>query len=177
MNLSELYIIVDNHQKEIRGVFQKQPENWKNICTFPGLSDEEKSDLSWAGHDGVGFIRGESLKDYSCSDNHLGEVKLNIKRMSSEITKDLRAEGVVFEGYRFAIDLESIVFANFQNNRCVNIIKSQNDYHKFSRDQMFTLVERMNRRFDELLEQEIEFFRQIDECSSVYELSQLSYGI
>jgi ketol-acid reductoisomerase len=34
MNLSELYIIVDNHQKEIRGVFQKQPENWKNICTF-----------------------------------------------------------------------------------------------------------------------------------------------
>jgi bisphosphoglycerate-independent phosphoglycerate mutase (AlkP superfamily) len=97
--------------------------------------------------------------------------------MSSESTKDLRDEGVVFEGYRFAIDLESIVFANFQNNRCANIIKSQNDYHKFSRDQMFTLVERMNRRFDELLEQEIEFFRQIDECSSVYELSKLSYGI
>ena len=28
-------------------------------------------------------------------------------------------------------------------------------------------------RFDELVEQEIEFFRQIDETSTVYELSQL----
>lgn len=177
MNLSELYIIVDNHQREVRGVFQKQPQDWKNICTFPGLSDEEKSDLSWAGHDGVGFVRGESLKNYSCNDGHLEEIKLNIKRMSEEITKDFRDEGVVFEGYRFPIDLESIMFANFQNSRHSNIIKSQNNYHKFDRDRMFSLVEKLNRRFDELLEQEIEFFRQVDECSTVYELSQLSYGI
>lgn len=177
MNLSELYIIVDNHQREVRGVFQKQPQDWKNICTFPALSDEEKSDLSWAGHDGVGFVCGESLKNYSCDDGHLEEIKLNVKRMSEEVTKDLRAEGVVFEGHRFSIDLESIMFANFQNNRYSNIIKSGTDYHKFSRNQMFSLVEKLNRRFDELLDQEIEFFRQIDECSTVYELSKLSYGI
>jgi hypothetical protein len=97
--------------------------------------------------------------------------------MSEEITKDFRDEGVVFEGYRFPIDLESIMFANFQNNRHSNIIKSQNNYHKLDRDRMFSLVEKLNRRFDELLEQEIEFFRQVDECSTVYELSQLSYGI
>ena len=125
----------------------------------------------------MGFVRGESLKNYSCNDGHLEEIKLNIKRMSGEIIKDLRAEGVIFEGYRFPVDLESIMFANFQNNRHSNIIKSQNNYHKFSRDQMFSLVEKLNHKFDELLDQEVEFFRQIDECSSVYELSQLNYGI
>ena len=75
MNLSELYLFVNPQLKEITGIFQEQPQDWKKICTFPGLNEDEKSDLSWADLPDDGFVRGERLKEYSCSDDQMERIK------------------------------------------------------------------------------------------------------
>ena len=64
-----------------------------------------------------------------------------------------------------------------QNSRCANFLKGDVTWYKFSRDEMFQLVEMMNKRFEEIVDKEIEFHRLIDETNTVYELSQLYYGL
>ena len=177
MNLSELYLPVNPQLKEIRGAFQYQPQDYKNICTFPGLEEDKKADLSWAGLPEEGFIRGEKLKDYSCNDAVLNELKFNIKRRIEENIKDLFAKGVVFKNITFPVDPESLSFANMQNKRHADYLKDHVAWHKFSRDEMYDLVGKMNKKFDEIVEIEIEFHRLVDESSTVYELSQLNYDI
>ena len=177
MNLSELYLYVNPRLKEIKGVFQEQPQDYKRVLTFPGLDEDQKSDLGWIGLPDDGFVRGERLKEYSCSDDQLDRIKYDIKRRTKSDTQGMYASGVTFNGIRFPVDPESITLANMQNSRCANFLKGDVTWYKFSRDEMFQLVEMMNKRFEEIVDKEIEFHRLIDETNTVYELSQLYYGI
>jgi hypothetical protein len=177
MNLSEFYLFVNPQLKEIKGTFQEQPQDWKKICTFPGLDEDEKSDLSWADLPNDGFVRGERLKEYSCSDDQLDRIKYDIKKRTKDDTQGMYASGVTFNDIRFPVDPESIMLANVQNNRCANFLKGDVTWYKFSRDEMFQLVEMMNKRFEEIVDVEIKFHRLIDETNTVYELSQLRYGL
>jgi hypothetical protein len=177
MNLSELYVYVNPQLKEIKGVFDYQPQDYKRICTFPGLKEDQKEDLSWIGYPDEGFIRGERLKEYSCSDDQLDQIKYDIKKRTKDDTQGMYASGVIFNDIRFSVDPESIVFANMQNSRCANFLKGDVTWYKFSRDEMFQLVQMMNKRFEEIVDKEIEFYRLIDETNTVYKLSQLHYGL
>ncbi len=85
--------------------------------------------------------------------------------------------GIVFNDIRFSVDPQSLAFANMQGSRYANFLKDDVTWHKFSRDEMQTLVTRMNVKFDSIVDKEIEFHRLIDKTSTVYELSQLNYGI
>ena len=80
MNLSELYLFVNPQLKEIKGVFQEQPQDYKKSAHFLDLDEDQKSDLGWANLPDDGFVRGEKLKEYSCSDDQLEKIKFDIKR-------------------------------------------------------------------------------------------------
>ena len=177
MNLSELYVFVNPQLKEIKGVFEEQPQDYKRVCTFPGLSEDKKADLSWIGYPEEGFVRGKRIKDYSCSDDQLNQIKFDIKRRSRDDTMGMYRSGIVFNDIRFSVDPQSLAFANMQSGRYANFLKDDVTWHKFSRDEMQTLVTRMNVKFDSIVDKEIEFHRLIDKTSTVYELSQLNYGI
>lgn len=177
MNLSELYLFVNPQLKEIKGVFQEQPQDWKKICTFPGLNEDEKSDLSWADLPDDGFVRGERLKEYSCSDDQMEKIKFGIKKRCKDDTMGMYRSGVVFNDFTFSVDPQSLTFANMQNSRYANFLKDDITWRKFSRDEMQTLVTRMNVKFDSIVEKEIQFHELVDKTSTVYELSQLHYGI
>ena len=177
MNLSELYLYVNPRLKEIKGVFQEQPQDYKRVLTFPGLDEDQKSDLGWIGLPDDGFVRGEKLKEYSCSDDQMEKIKFDIKKRCKDDTMGMYRSGVVFNDFIFSVDPQSLTFANMQNSRYANFLKDDVTWHKFSRDEMQTLVTRMNVKFDSIVEKEIQFHELVDKTSTVYELSQLHYGI
>ena len=178
MKLSDYFMFVDLNTKKVQGKFQLPPRDWKNISCFYNLSEEEMSDLGWADNPGLGFLRTSKIgPEYTCSEEHLDQVKLNIKRMSEDETKTLLAQGLTHNGMRFSLDKENIMFANFQNNRFSDKLKDIEDkWRIFTRSEMYELVESMNREFDAIIDSEIEFFQSVENCSNVYELSKLSYG-
>ena len=87
MNLSELYVFVNPQLKEIKGIFQEQPQDYIKICTFPGLEEDQKADLGWANLPEHGFVRGERLKEYSCSDDQMEKIKFDITRFVLYFTR------------------------------------------------------------------------------------------
>ena len=177
MNLSELYVFVNPQLKEIKGIFQEQPQDSIKICTLPGLEEDQKADLGWANLPEHGFVRGERLKEYSCSDDQMEKIKFDIKKRCNYEIMGLYRSGVVFNDFTFSVDPQSLVFANMQNSRYANFLKDDITWRKFSRDEMQTLVTRMNVKFDSIVEKEIRLHELIDKTSTVYELSQLHYDI
>ena len=85
--------------------------------------------------------------------------------------------GVVFNDFRFSVDPQSLTLPNMQNSRYAKLKDDIKMAGKFSRDEMQTLVTRMNVKFDSIVEKEIQFHELVDKTSTVYELSQLYYGI
>lgn len=45
--INNFYILVDTKLKITLEYITELPQNWRNICGLPGLSDEEISDLTW----------------------------------------------------------------------------------------------------------------------------------
>ena len=89
MNLDELYVLVDTRQKLVIDKIQKLPENWKNIAGLPGLTDEQISNLKWAGYEDYGWIRlnSPSLNDYQSSPENLELNKNTFKKLVSNFKK------------------------------------------------------------------------------------------
>jgi len=60
MTRTNFYVIVDRTTNKVLSHPVKLPENWQNIHGLSSLSDEKISDLEWAGHPGLGWIKFNS---------------------------------------------------------------------------------------------------------------------
>ena len=52
----DLYVLVDISKSEILTPLNKLPENWANVSGLNFFDDEKLSDLSWAGHNNLGWF-------------------------------------------------------------------------------------------------------------------------
>jgi|694.fasta_scaffold02993_23 hypothetical protein len=60
MTRKNFYVLVDRNINKVLNHPVKLPENWENIHGMESLSDEELSDLGWAGHENFGWIKFDS---------------------------------------------------------------------------------------------------------------------
>ena len=51
----DLYVLADISKSEILTPLNKLPENWLNVSGL-NFDDEKLSDLSWAGHNNLGWF-------------------------------------------------------------------------------------------------------------------------
>lgn len=81
--MNDLYVLVDKQSKNIIDHAQLLPENWRNIHGLPAHSDEELSDLSWAGHENFGWFRlnNPEVLEYHYDSEWLEFSKSKIKKI------------------------------------------------------------------------------------------------
>lgn len=81
--MNDLYVLVDKQSKTIIDHAQSLPENWRNIHGLPAHNDEELSDLSWAGHETLGWIRlnNPEVLEYNYDSEWLEFSKSKIKKI------------------------------------------------------------------------------------------------
>lgn len=110
MNNPELYFYCDIDKKEILEEANPLDENWETICGLKFLSDEELKDLSWAGYNGVGFLKlsDPTINQYAYSDKLLKNVRINLKSQVENSKKNKELSGVIVNNsFNISLSTES----------------------------------------------------------------------
>ena len=171
MNLDELYVLVDIRQKIVIDKIQKLPENWKNIAGLPGLTDEQISNLKWAGYEGYGWIRlnSPSLNDYQSSPENLELNKNTFKKLVSNFKKQKILDGVQYQGIKFTADEKtrySLFIKKLSNLDTVNY-KSFNKYYTFTKKQIIEICDIIELYVQKCFDWEMKVYMQIENCNSL----------
>jgi len=171
MNLDKLYVLVDTRQKIVIDKIQKLPENWKNIAGLPGLTDEQISDLKWAGYEDYGWIRlnSPSLNDYHSSSENLELNKNTFKKLVSNFKKEKILDGIEYQGIKFTADEKtrySLFIKKLSNLDTVNY-KSFNKYYTLTKEQIIEICDMIEERIQDCFDWEMKIYQQIESCKKI----------
>lgn len=121
MNNTELYFYCDIITKEILDEAKPLDENWETICGLKFLSDEELRDLSWAGYNGVGFLKlnDSTIHQYAYSDRLLNSIRINLKKQVEDKKISRELSGVtVNNNFNISLSLDSKINLIFKYLYC-----------------------------------------------------------
>ena len=84
----DLYALVDINTLQIITPLSKLPKNWSNVSGLNFFDDDKLSDLSWAGHDNLGWFsyKNEGYT-FSTSANWMDSSKLTLNHIFLQIEK------------------------------------------------------------------------------------------
>jgi len=178
MNLNDFYVLVDTENKQVIDKIQKLPKNWKNIAGLPGLSDEKLEDLKWAGHHNLGWINISSpkIKDFKMSPENLELNKNTLKELISKKRKEEQDNIFEYKTAKFKTDIEtrySLFLIKNSNKKDVNF-KCVDGYHKFSLVEISEVYNLIETRIQNLFDEEMKIYSQIDSCSNLEQLSKIN---
>lgn len=184
LSLNDFYVLVDTRDKIVTSKVQKLPEYWSNITNLSSLNDEELLDLTWAGHQNLGWISitSEYLEDYNSSQENLEMNKNELKYLISKIKEDKEHEGIVYNGIIFKIDQKSLIDIFFKKEQVLKnkdkdfYIKINFTYHKFTSGQIVELYDILENAKNKLETWERIIFKKIDDCKKISDFLYLNYG-
>jgi len=106
MTRKNFYVLVDKNLNSVISHASELPENWNNIHGLPSLTDEELSDLEWAGHSTLGWIKFDSEfpTTYSFADNWESFAKESLKQSYSNLRWKAETKGIVYNGIEIGSD-------------------------------------------------------------------------
>lgn len=177
MKLNDLYILVDIENKITIDKIQKLPSNWSNISGLAGLSDDELSDLSWAGHHNIGWIniKSEKIKEYTSGPENLELNKNTFKQLVSEERKELQKIPIKYEESIIKTDLKTIYFLYSMRNKSKINYKCVNGYYTFNSDQIMSILDTIQKHIQKYFDIEMEIYKQIDSCQSISDFFDVNY--
>jgi hypothetical protein len=171
MILNKYYVLVDTRQKLVIDKIQKLPENWKNIAGLPGLTDEQISDLKWAGYEDYGWIRlnSPSLNGYQSSPENLELNKNTFKKLISNFKKQKILDGIEYQGIKFTADEKtrySLFIKKLSNQDTVNY-KSFNKYYTLTKEQIIEICDIIELYVQKCFDWEMKVSIQIENCNTL----------
>jgi hypothetical protein len=171
MILNKYYVLVDTRQKLVIDKIQKLPENWKNIAGLPGLTDEQISDLKWAGYEDYGWIRlnSPSLNGYQSSPENLELNKNTFKKLISNFKKQKILDGIEYQGIKFTADEKtrySLFIKKLSNQDTVNY-KSFNKYYTLTKEQIIEICDIIELYVQKCFDWEMKVYIQIENCNTL----------
>jgi hypothetical protein len=171
MNLTDFYVLVDNHQKIIIDKVQKLPQNWKNIAGLPGLSDKELSNLDWAGLTNFGWISISSnkIKEYYSPPENLELNKNTLKQLISEIRIEKQETEIKYKNIQLKLDQKSInwfFYKKIQKSSRVNF-KIHNKFYTFTSYEISEICDIIERHIQNCFDWEMRIYNQIDACNKI----------
>jgi len=179
MRTSDPYILVDLEKKIFIDKIQQLPENWRNIAGLPGLSDEELSDLKWAGWENLGWINVKTgnLSEYTSS---LENLELNKNELKDYITnqRNLKEnEFISFDGIKVEPSQELILklFLLLTSNQEQYQIKIIHKYYCLTKKQISKLYDRLIEHRINFDNWEASIYNQIDSCKHLSEIANINY--
>lgn len=177
MKLNDFYILVDIEQKITIDKIQELPLNWSNISGLNGLSDEELSDLKWAGHPNIGWIniKSEKIKEYTSSPENLELNKNTLKGFISNKRKALQQIPISYNGAILKCSIEILNFlSSIQSKEKINY-KCVNGYYTFTSEQIKDILNMMQNHIQKYFDVEMQIYKQIDSCQSISDFFDINY--
>jgi len=187
--MDDFFFVINPIENKIINAPQKMGINWKNICTIRSLSTEELYDLSWAGHEGVGFVKacGENkdiIQNLNCDPDILILVKNTYKKIISEKRKEKESFPILVEG-KFLIQLTEkcklhmlMKYIECISNEDLSFNwKSNTGPIKFTAIKFILLYKKIQSHIQNLFDKEIEIHNQIDECQDIKSLMNVELDI
>lgn len=106
MTRENFYILIDPQSDLIINHPTELPENWNNIHGLTTLSDEEISDLNWAGRPNFGWVKfnSEFPENYVFGDNWMSFAKLSIKEVYSKKRWEAESKGILYKNIEIKTD-------------------------------------------------------------------------
>lgn len=177
MKLNNFYVLVDTHKKIVIGNIQKLPENWQNIAGLPGLSDEQLSDLEWAGHEHLGWINihSERIKYYTSSPENLELNKNTFKRLVTEIRKEKQESPIYYQNAKLKVDNQTLYALFVLREKFIVNFKCLNGYHTFNSEQIKELYGIIDSNVQRYFDIEANIYRQIDACQCISDFFNVNY--
>lgn len=100
MTRKNFYVLVDKESNKVLSHPTKLPENWQNIQGLSSLTDEELSDLEWAGHKNFGWVKFDSEFDFDFefSTDWLEFAKNSVKNEYANQRWENEKKGILYKG-------------------------------------------------------------------------------
>ena len=179
MTMNNFYILVDTKLKITLEYITELPQNWRNIAGLPGLSDEEISDLTWAGWDNVGWIniKSETIKEYKSPPENLELNKNTLKSLISNIFEKKLEEYIDYNGKKISPDFKTHYILSLGRFKDYINLKCTYSYYTltpFECEEICNLIETHIHNYSE---KEMKLFLQIESAKDLSDLSYIDWNI
>ena len=100
------YVLVNTTTNNVLSHPSELPENWNTIHGLRAFTDEQLSNLEWAGHSNLGWIKFNSdfPTIYTFAENWQVFAKETLKEKYSELRWKKETEGIVYNGIEIETD-------------------------------------------------------------------------
>lgn len=106
MTKTNFYVLIDNKNSAVLNHPAELPENWNNIHGLHALSDEELSNLEWAGHPDLGWVKFNSEFPFTHTFNEswLPFAKTSVKSEYGKQRWEAETKGILYKGIEIGTD-------------------------------------------------------------------------
>lgn len=184
----DIYFYVDLDNKKILEEPKPLQTNWKNISGLSFLTDDELSDLSWAGHDGFGFIKFDSInqeiiKDYSFDGPILLKFKSQLKdKLNRDRIRHEKKGVIVNNQYLIKLDVPTKISLSMKYLQCnsnKNLFfnwETSSGYKEFTSLEFINLFEKIMQFIQTSIDIKIEYSKKIESCNTISELISVKFS-
>ena len=185
MKFDNYYIRVDTNKKLFLGNFELLPKDWSNICGLNNLSDEQLRDLSWSEHKNTGWInfKSEEIQKYRSTKDNFLRIKSELKKEVYNFFGQLLITKIKYRNYFVLIDEETrkVLYSKFLKtliSESVTMkIKCSDKVRTFDFYGVREIFEHLDKIEGDNYNKRVRYYEMIDNCNSVYELTQQNYDI
>lgn len=182
----DLYALVDINTLQIITPLSKLPKNWSNVSGLNFFDDDKLSNLSWAGHDNLGWFsyKNEALHTFSTSANWMDSSKANIKSYISADRKEKTEETLIFNGNRINLTNNtrtslSLRVSSLENQEdgIMTAWKFVDGYVNMSKREMIDLLNFVSNYIQDCFDVENSASILIDGCENLTDIKNLTLDI
>jgi hypothetical protein len=139
----DFYLLVDFVEKRILTPIDYLPEDWSNINGLNLFDEEKLSNLEWAGHNNLGWVKytDSQIDDYETSDNWLDSSKSKIKLLIAK-KRWVLSTAEFLELFEFVSNyIQECFNVEYNTNQLVNSISSFSELKQLNFDLNWPSVE------------------------------------
>lgn len=185
MTRKNFYALVDNKNNAILNHPSELPEDWTNIHGLHALSDEELSDLEWAGHPDLGWIKFDSdfPFSYTAAESWLSFAKASIKDEYAKQRWDAESRGILYKGIEIGTDDRTKTAILLKKESIANSPektfswKYNNSIIELTANDILNIAQALDDYIQKCFDVEAELIKEIDKAESPSDLAKFDLEI
>lgn len=187
--MNDLYFKINPNESKILGSPTTLDTNWNNISGITFLSKDELYDLSWAGYNGIGFIKicsenKDTITNLNYNNDCFNLIKTHFKGIVSKNRYEIETSPIeVNESYYIQLTDRCKLSMIMKYNECLldkNLIfrwKTLNGFKEFNSEEFLNLFNKIQKHTQNLFELEYEICKKIYNCENITSLLELDLNI
>jgi hypothetical protein len=185
MTRKNFYVLVDKTNKTVLSYPVELPENWNNIHGLNSFTDEQLSDLEWAGHSDFAWIKFNTRfpSGYTFGDGWVTFAKEIVKETYAKLRWNAESKGILYKDIEIKTD---------DRTRTTILLKKQllsegstetfswkynGSIIKFTAEDVVNISNAINEYVQNCYEVEAELIEKLDLVTSISELKSFNLNI